>query len=149
MSLEQKIQSDYIAAMKAKDQHKSQFLSFIRAEIKNAAIDLKKRDGLMDEDVIVVLKKQKKRLEDARDQMATAGRQELVSNTEREIALVDEYLPQPLTEEELSAIVDAKIRETGAATVKDMGALMKAVLAECGGRADNKKVSEMVRSRLS
>ena len=149
MSLEQKIQSDYVAAMKAKDQHRAQFLSFVRAEIKNAAIDLKKREGLDDEDVVAVLKKQKKRLEDAREQMVSAGRQDLVTSTEREIALVDEYLPQPLTDEELSGIIETCIRATGASSMKDMGSLMKAVLAECGARADNKKVSEMVRSRLS
>jgi len=149
MSLEQKIQQDYVAAMKAGEKERSQFLSFLRAEIKNAAIDLKKREGLDDEDVIAVLKKQKKRMEDAREQMASAGRLELAANAEREIALIDGYLPQALNDGELAAIVDAKVIELGASSMKDMGAVMKAVLAASGGRADNKKVSELVRARLS
>ena len=146
--LEEKIYQDYVAALKAKDKHKTDFLSLIRAELKNHAINLKK-EKLEDDEVLAVLKKQQKRLQDAKESIASSQRQDLIDNIEQELAIVSEYLPEPLQEEELAKIIDSVIAETGASSMKDMGRVMKEVLAKVGAQADSKKVSQLVKDKLS
>ncbi|UCC95258.1 MAG: GatB/YqeY domain-containing protein [Candidatus Omnitrophota bacterium] len=146
--LEDKIYKEYIAALKSRDKHKADFLSFIRAELKNAAINVKK-EKLEDNEVLEVLKKQKKRLQETKDSVAETARVDILRNVEKELALLDTYLPKPLEENELIAIIDQVFSETGASSMKDMGKVMKEVLARVGVRADAKKVSELVRTKLS
>ena len=146
--MEEQVYKDYVLALKAHDKPKTVFLSFVRAELKNAAIDLRKKH-LDDHEVLAVLKKQKKRLQDSKDSMASSGRQDLLDEVERELALVQAYLPEPLSEEELTVLVEQVISELEAASMKDMGRVMKEVVSRSQGRADSKKVSELVRSRLS
>lgn len=150
MSLEKKINADFIQAMKDKDAVKKTVLSTVRSDLKNAAIELDKRDsGLDDADVLAVLKKNKKKLEDAIQQMEDAGRPELAEESKAELAVVAEYLPEAMSEAEVTTLVEEAIAETGAMNAKDMGKVMKAVLEKAAGRADNKIVSEMVRAKLS
>ncbi|MBD3263804.1 MAG: GatB/YqeY domain-containing protein [Candidatus Omnitrophica bacterium] len=146
--LEDRIYQDYVAALKAKDKDKSQFLSFLRSELKNRAIELKEKN-LKDSDVIAVLKKQKKRLQDSKESAVSSGRQELIDNANAEIALIENYLPKPLSEEELASLVDEVIKDTQASSMKDMSRVMKEVLAKSEGRADSRKTSELVKMRLS
>jgi len=146
--LEEKIYQDYIVALKAKDQKRSSFLSFIRAALKNVAIDLKK-DKLEDSDVFAVLKKQKKQLEDTKESMLSSGRDDLIRNAEDEIEILQAYLPNLLNEQELTKIIDQVIADLNAQSVKDMGPVMKEILSRVGVRADSKIVSNFVRQKLS
>jgi len=146
--LEDKIYKDYVEALKAKDREKSGFLSFIRAELKNNAITLKK-DKLDDVEVLNVLKKQKKQLEETKETIKDTQRDDLVKNLQKEIALLGEYLPKQLEDSELASVIEQTIKELGAATIKDMGKVMKEVLAKVGAAADSKKVSEIVKVKLT
>jgi uncharacterized protein YqeY len=146
--LSDRIQKDYIDALKAKNKHKVDFLSFIRAEIKNSAIDLRK-EKLDDNEVLTVIKKQKKRLQDSKESFTSSGRTDLIESLEKELNILDEYLPKPLEDSELTQIIEAIIAETNASSMKDMGKVMKEVLAKVGVRADSKKVSEIVKGKLS
>ena len=146
--LEEKIYKDYVEALKAKNKHKTEFLSLIRAELKNQAINLKK-EKLEDDETMAVLKKQQKRLQDAKESIASSNREDLIADIEKELAIVSEYLPQPISEEELAKIVDEVITQTEASSMKDMGRVMKEVLAKVGVGADSKTVSQLVKTRLS
>ncbi len=146
--LEERIHSDYIAALKSKNKHKSGFLSFIRADLKNKAIELKK-EKLDDDEVLLVLQKQKKRLEDTKESIEKSGRTELLQEVNIEFSILAEYLPKALSENELVTIIDEVISSTGASSMKDMGAVMKEVRSRAGARADAKKVSELVKQKLT
>ncbi len=146
--LEEKIYKDYVEALKSQNKPKTAFLSYIRAEIKNAAIHLKK-DKVEDAEVIAIFNKQIKRLEETKESAIKAGKPELIEQCQREMAILGEYLPKPLEEGELVKLVDTVIAELNAATIKDMGRVMKEVLARAEGKAEAKKVSEMVRSKLT
>lgn len=146
--LEEKIYKDYVDALKSKDKHKGDFLSLIRAEIKNAAI-VAKKDKLDDNEVLAVLKKQKKRLDDAKESFAASGRQAAIEELQKEVVILDSYLPKQLDDNELAKIVAQIISETGAASIKDMGKVIKEVLGKVGASCDSKKVSELVKAKLS
>ena len=150
MSLEKKINSDFIQAMKDKDAGRKEVLSFIRAEMKNVAINEGKRESGLDEaDVVTVLKKHQKKLMDSASQMKDAGREDLVAEAQAELKIVSEYLPEMMSEDKISELVAKVMEETGAATMKDMGNVMKEVLEQSGGCADNKLVSQIVRAKLN
>lgn len=146
--LEERIYKDYVEALKAKDKHKTVFLSFMRAELKNSAITLKK-DKLDDNEVLTVFKKQKKRLEEAREAIRACSKVEAVDEIERELSILDTYLPKALEDSELAGIIDKVIAEIGATSIKDMGKVMKQVLEIAGARADAKRLSELVKQKLS
>ena len=145
--LEDKIYQDYTQALKAKERQKIDFLSLIRADIKNQAINLKK-DKLEDNETLAVLKKSQKKLQDAKESIIKSGRAELLQDLEKEIAILAEYLPKPLEDTQLLKIVTAVISELGASTMKDMGKVMKEVLTRVGVRGDSKKVSSLVKEKL-
>lgn len=146
--LEQKIYDDYVQALKQKDKEKTAFLSFIRAALKNQAIDLRK-DKLSDEETLAVLIKERKRLRDAQETIASSQRQDTLEEIKRQITLLEEYLPQQLDSEKLKAIINEVIAEENASSIKEMGKVMKRVLAKVGTQADAKKVSELVKQKLS
>ena len=146
--LEERIHNDYIAALKSKDKHKSGFLSFIRSDLKNKAIYLKK-ENLDYEEVLSVLQKQKKRLEDTKESIEKSGRTELLQEVTIEFSILAEYLPKALSESELIAVIDEVITATGASSMKDMGAVMKEVRSRVGAKAEAKKVSELVKQKLT
>ena len=148
MLLEDKIFKDYAQALKAQDKHKCGFLSFVRADLKNRAIELKK-EKLDDDEALAVLQKQKKRLQDSKEAIVKSGRQELLEPIERELTLINEYLPQPLEESELVKVIEEVISQVGASSIKDMGKVMKEVIAKVGARAEPKQVSALVKSKLS
>ncbi|MFH2138687.1 MAG: GatB/YqeY domain-containing protein [Candidatus Omnitrophota bacterium] len=145
--LEEKIYNDYVKALKSRDKEKSGFLSFVRADLKNIAINNKK-EKLADEDVLSALKKQKKQLQETVESTA-GGKPELSAQAKKEITMLDEYLPQPLADDELLAVINQAVTDVGAVSIKDMGKVMKEVLAKVGVRADAKKTSELVKNKLS
>lgn len=146
--LEDKIYQDYLQALRAKDKQKRDFLSLIRADLKNQAINLKK-EKLEDNETLVILKKAKKRLLDAKESIAKSERSDLLGDLEKELKILSQYLPQPLSESELAEVVNKVINELSASSMKDMGGVMKEVLARVGVRADSKKVSSLVKEKLS
>lgn len=148
MALEDKIYKDYVDALKSKNRPKAEFLSFIRAELKNSAIEFKK-DKLDDNEVLNALKKQKKRLEESYEMMQKSQRADILDGLKVELSILDEYLPRQLSDAELSQLVEQTIKDTGASSIKDMGRVMKEILAKAGASADSKKVSEIVKAKLT
>ena len=146
--LQEKIAKDYIQAMKDKNTLRSSTLSFLRAQIKNLMID-QKVDSLEDKDIIVVLKKQVKQRQDSIEQFEKANRSELADKEKDELAILKEYLPEEMSQDQVAQLVVQCIEEVGASGMKDMGAVMKAVVEKAAGRADNKIVSQLVKEKLS
>ena len=148
MSLEEHINQDYIQAMKAKDSARSAAVNFLRAQIKNVKID-KRVEKVADEDVIAVIKKQVKQRQDSITQFTAGGRQDLAAKEEAELVILKNYLPAEMSAQALSAVVDDVIKTAGASSIKDMGRVMKDVLAKVAGKADSQAVSALVKERLS
>lgn len=146
--LEDRIMSDYKDAMKARDNARSQTLSFLRAQLKYYAID-KKIEKLADADVIVVLKKLVKQRQDSIAQFKKGSRPDLAEKEEKELGVLNSYMPKQLSENELKTIIDEVIGATGAQSMRDMGKVMKEVLEKTGGAVDNKMASDIIRERLS
>ncbi|MFA5410801.1 MAG: GatB/YqeY domain-containing protein [Candidatus Omnitrophota bacterium] len=148
MMLEEKILNDYKEAMKAKDALKSSVLSFLRAEMINAAI-AKKKKALDDSEVIAVIRKQVKARQDSIEQFKQGKRDDLADKESREAEILKVYLPQELPPEEIKKIIEETVLATAAAGMKDMGKVMKEVTPKIAGKADAKLVSDLVRERLS
>lgn len=148
MPLDEKISKDYIQAMKDKDSAKSSTLSFLRSQLKYALIE-KKVDKLADQDVIAVIKKQVKQRQDSIEQFTKGGRADLVEKEKRELGILESYLPAEMGEAQLKVYIEEAIKEAQASGIKDMGKVMKLVLAKTAGAADGKLVSDLVKSRMS
>ena len=148
MPLEDKISQDYIQAMKARDTARSAALNFLRAQIKNVKID-KRVEKVADEDVITVIKKQIKQRQESITQFKAGNRPELAAKEEAEMAMLRTYMPQEMSKEALAAVVDEVIKAKQATTIKDMGSVMKEVLAKVAGKADNQVVGALVKERLT
>jgi len=145
--LEEQISKDYVTAMKARDSEKSSTLNFLRAQIKNVRID-KKLDEVDDLTVVAVIKKQVKQRQDSIEQYQKGGREDLVEKETKELNLLKTYLPEEVSADELESIIKQCIEELSAKTMKEMGQVMKAVMAKTEGRADNKLVSDLVKKLL-
>lgn len=146
--LDEKISQDYVTAMKARDNLRSATLNFLRAQIKNVRIE-KREVTVSDADVIAVIKKQIKQRQDSIEQYTKGGRQDLADKETAELNILKDYLPKELSEEHIRAIIAETLNETQAASVKDMGKVMKGVMDKVAGNADNKKVSDLVRQALA
>ena len=148
MTLKEQIISDMTAAMKAQDSARTSTLRLLKAAITN-----REKEGggaLTDEDVSKLLRSQVKQRRDSVEQYEKGGRPELAAKEQAEIAIIEAYLPQAASPEEIDQAVVAAISETGAASMKDMGAVMKAAMAKLAGKnADGKAVSESVKAKLS
>jgi len=121
-------------------------IRLMRAAIKDKEIDL--GHALDDAEAIAVLSKLMKQRNDAATQFAAAGRDDLKQNELAEMAIIQTYLPEPLGDDELAAIVDQAISATGAASMRDMGKVMGMVKSKAEGRADMGKISALVKARL-
>ncbi len=146
--LEERINKDYIEAMKARDQVRSAALSYLRAMIKQVKVD-SRLESLDDAGVIVVIKKQIKQRQDSIEQFEKGARADLAAKEKFEIDLMKAYLPQEMSEAELKSVVALAVVESGAVSVKDMGNVIKLVREKVVGRADGKLVSDLVREKLS
>lgn len=147
MPLKARINDDLKGAMKAKDALRVDCLRLILATVKNREIE--KRGELDDAEVLKVLGTLAKQRAESIDMYRQGGRTDLVAKEEAELAIVQAYLPQALTEAELSKLVAEAVAESGAAGPKDMGKVMKAIGPRVAGRADGKAVSEAVKARLA
>ena len=147
MSLNEKIGSDITAAMKAKDAPKLSALRMLKAAIMNKGVE-KHRD-LDDAEVLLVVAALVKQRRDSIEQFEKAGRADLVAKESGEIAVLETYLPPAASPEEIEAAVAAAIAETGAASQKDIGKVMKAVMPKLAGKhADGRSINEAVRRKL-
>jgi len=148
MTLKDKIISDMTAAMKAQDAARTSTLRMVKAAITN-----REKEGggeISDEDVLKLLRSQVKQRRDSVEHYQKGGRQDLAHKEQAEIAIIEAYLPQAASQEEIDQAVAAAITETGATSIKDMGAVMKAAMAKLAGKnADGKTVSETVKAKLS
>lgn len=145
--LKEKLMEDLKDAMKNKDDLKKNTVTMIRAAIKQIEVD--KRVELNDDEVTEIISKEAKKRKDAIVEFEKAGRQDLVNQTNAELALIKSYLPEELSVEELTSIIEETIKEVGAETMKDMGKVMQAVKSKTAGRADGKTINEIVKSKLS
>ena len=143
----EKIKSDMIKAMKEQDKFRLSVIRMIKASIDKERID--KKIEITDEVVIDVLAKELKTREESRLEFSKAGRTDLVEGLDKEIAIIKEYLPEPLTEEEVDKIIDEAFKETEASSIKDMGKVMKVVTPKVKGRCDMKEVSSKIKAKLS
>ena len=148
MSLSEQIVVDLTAAMKAQDAQRTSTLRMVKAAMMNRKIE--QGSELTDDDVQKLLRSLVKQRRDSIEQYEKAGRQELVDKEAAEITVIEAYLPQAASADEIEAAVAAAIAETGASSMKDMGKVMKAAQTALAGKnADGKQVSEAVKAKLS
>ncbi len=148
MSLREQILADVTVAMKAKDAARTSTLRMLKAAIVNRQIE--KGGELDDEELMKLLRSQVKQRRDSVEQYEKGGRQDLVDKERAEIAVIEGYLPQAASQDEIDKAVAAAIAETGAASIKEMGAVMKAVMPRLAGKnADGRAVSETVKKKLT
>ncbi len=146
-TLTTRIRDDVKTAMRSKDKDRLAVLRLITAAIKQIEVD--QRITLDDDQVIGVLEKMLKQRRDSIEQFSKAGRDELVAQEAAEIEIIQEYLPEQLSEDELSRLIDEAISATGAASMKDMGKVMGLLKPKLAGRADMGSVSKMIKKQLS
>ncbi len=145
--LKQRIQADVTAAMRAKDKPRLGALRLVTAAIKQVEVD--SRSELDDAGVLGVLEKMLKQRRDSLEQYQSAGRTDLADQERFEIALIETYMPEALPADELEALIDAAIAETGAASMRDMGKVMGVLKPRVQGRADMGAVSAAVKQKLA
>ena len=141
MAIAEQIKTDLQSAMRAGEKEKVGALRLILSELQKAA-----KEGSDDE--LAVLRRERKRRLEAAEQFREGGRAELAAAEEAEGELIGGYLPAELSDEELQAIVEQAVRDSGAESAKDMGSAMKTAMAAVDGRADGKRVSGLVRAAL-
>ena len=146
MALKEQLLADLKASMKAKDTVKKSTVTMIRAAILQVEKDNKVELG--DAEIQEIIAKQMKQCRDALDEFKKAERDDLIAQTEAEMRVIEAYLPKQLTQEEIEAIVDETIKETGAKSAKDMGKIMGALMPKVKGLADGKLVNQIVREKL-
>ncbi len=145
--LKQRIQEDVIAAMRARDKPRLSALRLVTAAIKQLEVD--SRTQLDDPDVLRVLEKMLKQRRDSLRQYSDAGRQDLADQESYEIAVIETYMPEALSAEQLQALIDAAIAEVGADCMRDMGKVMGLLKPRVQGRADLGAVSATVKQKLN
>ena len=142
MEVLEKVQSDTKDAMRAGDKERVNALRLIVSELQKAA-----KEGKDDE--VAVLQRERKRRVEAAEAYREAGREDLAGSEEREAEIIETYLPQQLSDQELRAIVGDVVAETGASSPNEMGQVMSQVMPKVQGRADGKRVSAIVKELLT
>jgi len=146
VSIRERIQADTKEAMKSRDKQRTAALRMLSSALKNGEIEA--GHPLSEGEEQVLLRRQLKQREESAEAFGKAGREEQARKEATEAEVVREYLPARLSSEELESIVDEAIRETGATSMKEMGAVMGRATALAGGRADGRELSALVRERL-
>ena len=146
MSISEKIEKDLKESLKSGDKNRLSILRMVKSAMKNKEIET--RDSLKDEDAQAILRSFSKKAGESIEQYTKAGRDELAEKEKTELAIIREYLPEQLGEDKIREIINDAITETGAAGVKDMGKVMKAVMAKTKGQADGRLVNNLVKETL-
>ena len=147
MGLEERLMDEMKEAMKSNDKPRLSIIRMIRSAVKNREIEVGKK--LDDEGIMKVIQGMIRKGEEALEQFQNAGRTDLMEKEKNEIEILKSYLPQPLSQEEILKIIDETIRETQASSLKDLGKVMKTLMAKIGGKADGKQLNQWVKERLS
>lgn len=147
MSVLDQLNQDMKVAMKAKDKAKLKTIRMLKASLQNEK--LAKQDDLTEQEELDILAREKKQRLDSLQEFKQAGRDDLVDEVEEELAIVAEYLPEPLSDNEVKEIVQSVIESVDASGMQDMGKVMGAVMPKVKGRADGNFVSEVVKAKLS
>lgn len=147
MSLKERVQDDMKAAMRSGQKDRLGTVRLILAAIKQREVD--ERIVLDDTQVIAVLEKMGKQRRESITQFEAGGRSDLVAKETAELAIISAYMPTPLSDTELDALINAAIAETGAASIKDMGKVMSLIKSKAQGRADLGAVGTRIKARLS
>ncbi len=145
--LKEKLMEDLKEAMKAKNEVKKNTVTMIKAAI--LQIEKDKQISLEDAQIMEVIAKEAKKRKDSLAEFEKCNREDLIKQTEEELAIIQSYLPEPLSKEELTKIVEEEIARVGAVDKKDMGKVMQAVKARTTGRADGKSINEIVSQKLA
>ena len=147
MSLIGRIEDDLKQAMLARDAERRDALRLILSALKSAEKELQR--PLHDDEELQVLQRERKRRLEAAEAFRGAGREEQAEAEEQELAVLEEFMPAPLSEEELEEIIDDAIAEVGATSIRDLGRVMADVMPQVSGRADGSVVSQLVREKLA
>ena len=147
MSLKKRVEDQFKNALKSREELKVSTLRMLKAAIKNKEIEQKKE--VDDSEVVRLLSTLVKQRRESIEQYKQGGRTDLAQKEEKEILILEEYLPKPLGEEELLRIIETAIQEVGASGPKEMGQVMKALMSKVSGRADGKIVSQLVQKKLA
>jgi uncharacterized protein len=147
MSLIVRIEAELKQAMAAREAERRDTLRLILASLRGAEKELQR--PLHDDEELQVLQRERKRRTEAAEAFRTGGREEQAQAEERELAVLQEFMPEPLSEEELEEIVDDAIAEVGATSMRDIGRVMADVMPQVAGRADGSAVSQLVREKLA
>ena len=147
MSLIGRIEDELKQAMRARDDERTSTLRLTLSSLRAAEKELQR--PLKDDEELQVLQRERKRRIEAAEAFRAGGRDEQAEAEERELAVIEEFMPEPLSEEELERIVDDAIAETGATSIRDLGRVMADVMPQVAGRADGSTVSQLVREKLA
>jgi uncharacterized protein YqeY len=152
MTIKKRLEDDLKEAMKARDELRLNCLRMLKAKILEKEVSLRAKEGkeyqLSDEEVIQVASSYAKQRRDSIESYRQGGREELAAKEEKELAVVEGYLPQQLSRDEIVEIVRGAVEESGASSAKDMGAVMRIVMPKVKGQADGKLVNQIVREEL-
>ncbi|MGH7197482.1 MAG: GatB/YqeY domain-containing protein [Candidatus Omnitrophota bacterium] len=143
MSLNAKIEQDLKAAMTARDEARLSTLRFLKSALKYVAIE-KKVQQLPDTDILQIIQRQIKQRRESIDQFSKGGRADLADKETKELGILESYLPKQVADKELEGIVAATVKEAGASSKKDFGRVMKLLQEKLAGRAEAKKISEIL-----
>ncbi len=146
MSLKEQLQQDLKTAMKEKETFKRDTIRFLMSAIKQVEVDTRKE--LSDEDIVKIIQKSVKQREEAARQYKEGGREDLYEKEMKEAKLLKAYLPKQLSDEELKAELVQIIEEVGATSMKDMGKVMGVATKKLAGKADGKRINQMVKELL-
>lgn len=147
LSLKERITDDMKSAMRAKNKERLMTIRLVLAVVKQQEVDTQEDVG--DQAVLAILDKQVKQRRDSIAQYDKAGRDDLANQERKEMAILQEYLPEQLTDSEIDALIQQALDETGASAMKDMGKVMGFITPKAKGRADMGKISGLIKSRLS
>ena len=148
MTLQQRLVDEMKEAMRTGDADRLSVIRLLRASIKNKEIDKGKGQQLTEEEILQVISTAVKQRKESIEQFEKGGRQDLVEKEKKELAILQSFLPQPISDEELRIKIKEAIAQSGAADVKDMGKVMKLLVPQLVGKAEGSKISQMVRECL-
>jgi uncharacterized protein len=147
MSLIVRIEEELKDAMRARDQERTGTLRMTLASLRAAEKELQR--PLKEDEELQVLQRERKRRTEAAEAFREGNRPEQAEQEERELAVIEEFMPEPMSEEEIERIIDDAIAETGATSLRDLGRVMADVMPQVAGRADGSTVSQLVREKLA
>ncbi|NPU84893.1 MAG: GatB/YqeY domain-containing protein [Syntrophaceae bacterium] len=147
MTMKKQVEQDMIQAAKARDKVRLSALRLIKTAMHNREIDLKRE--LNEPEILQLLSGMVKQRRDSIEQFAKGGRADLVAQEEAELAIIQSFMPQQLSREEIEAEIEKAVGEAGASSVKDMGKVMKVLIPRITGKADGKMVGDLVKAKLA